>query len=95
MFDQITSKHYFTYFQHHLKRDISVHSMPSSTIIPAGKLINLHYKVNLSNTNRQTEEFELPERLKTIDVIILLKSGPNHRIKISVLNKPRHDLTLP
>ena len=44
--------------------------MPSTTIVPAGKLINIQRKFNLGNTNNripmlfETEKIELPEGLE-------------------------------
>ena len=69
-----------------------VHRMPSTIIVPAGKLINIQCKVNLGNINNripmlfETEEIELPEGLETADTIVSIKSGMNNRLKISVIN---------
>ena len=66
--------------------------MPSTIIVPAGKLINIQCKVNLGNINNripmlfETEEIELPEGLETADTIVFIKSGMNKRLKISVIN---------
>ena len=76
-------------------------SMPSTTIVPAGKFINIQCKVNLSNTNNripmllETEEIELPEGLETADTIVSVKAGMNHRLKIPVINNLKHDIFLP
>ena len=65
--------------------DFLVHSMPS-TIVRAGKLINIQCKVNLVNIkNRipmlfEKEEIELPEGLETTDTIVPVESYMNHRL---------------
>ena len=66
--------------------DFLVHRMPSTTIVRAGKLINIQCKVNLVNTNNRTpmlfekEEIELPEGLETTDTIVPVESYMNHRL---------------
>ena len=55
--------------------------MPSTTIVPAGKFINIQCIVNLSNINNripmlfETEDIELPEGLETADTIVFVLSG--------------------
>ena len=55
--------------------------MPSTTIVPAGKFINIQWRVNLGNTNNRiqcflnTEEIELPNGLKTAYTIVSVKEG--------------------
>ena len=72
-----------------------------STIVPAGKLINIQCKVNLDNINNkmpmhfETEEIELPEGLGTADTIVFVKSGMNHCLKVPVINNSKHDIFLP
>ena len=78
-----------------------VQSMPSTTIVPAGKFMNIYCIVNLSNINNripiffETEDIELPEGLETADTIVFVQSGMNHRLKIPVSNKSKHDIFLP
>ena len=36
-----------------------------------------------------TQEIELPEGLETVNTTVTLKSGPNHRLTIPVLNKSK------
>ena len=78
-----------------------VYIMPSTTIIPAGKLINIQCKINLGNINNripmlfETEETELPEGLETADTVVSVKSGINDRLKIPVVNSSKHDIFLP
>ena len=78
-----------------------VRSMPSTTIVPASKLISIQCKVNLGNINNrmpmlfEKKETELPEGLETTDTIVSFKSGMNHRFKIPVINKSKHDILLP
>ena len=80
---------------------MKVHRMPSTTIVPAGKLINIQCKVNLDNINNkmpmhfETEEIELPEGLGTADTIVFVKSGMNHCLKVPVINNSKHDIFLP
>ena len=77
------------------------HSMPSTIIVPAGKLINIQCKVNLGNINNripmlfETKEIELPEGLETADNIVSVKSGMNHRLKVPVINNSKHGIFLP
>ena len=80
---------------------MKVHRMPSTTIVPAGKLINIQCKVNLDNINNriptlfETKEIELPEGLETADNIVSVKSGMNHRLKVPVINNSKHGIFLP
>ena len=75
--------------------------MPNTTIIPAGKLINIQCKVNLGNINNripmlfETEEIELPEGLETADTTVSVKSGMNYGLKIPAINNSKHDIFLP
>ena len=52
-----------------------MHSMPSITVVSAGKLISIQCKVNLDNTSNtkpmlfETEEIEQPQGLETVDTI--------------------------
>ena len=69
-----------------------VQSMTNTTIVQAGKLINIQCKVNLGNINNrismlfETEETELQEGLENGDAIVSIKSGMNHHLKIPVIN---------
>ena len=78
-----------------------VQSMPSITIVPTRKLINIQCKVNLGNINNkipmlfEREKIELPEGLETVDTIVSVKSGMNHCLKIPVVKKSKHDIFLP
>ena len=80
--------------------DILVTTMPNTTIVSARKLVNVSCKVNLSSTTKsipmlfETEEIELPEGLETVNTIVTVKPGPNHRLRIPVLNNSKHDLIL-
>ena len=55
---------------------------------------------NLSSTAKsipmlfETEEIELPEGLETVNSIVTVKPGPNHRLRIPVLNNSKHDIIL-
>ena len=40
----------------------------------------------------ETEEAGLPERLETADIIVSIKSGMNHRLRIPVVNNLKHDI---
>ena len=80
--------------------DILVTTMPNTTIVPAGKLVNVPCKVNLSSTTKsismlsETEEIELPQGLETVNSVVTIKPGPNHRLRITVLNNSRYDIVL-
>ena len=80
--------------------DILVTTMPNTTIVPAGKLVNVPCKVNLSSTTKsipllfETEEIELPEGLETVNTIVTVKLGPNHQLRIPLLNNSNHDIIL-
>ena len=80
--------------------DILVTTMPNTTIVPVEKLVNVPRKVNLSSTTKsipmlfKTEEIELPEGLETVNTIVAVKPGPNHRSRIPVLNNSKHDIIL-
>ena len=73
-----------------------VHSMPSTTIVPAGNLISIQFKINLGNINNkipiffETKEFELPEVLETADTIVFVKSSMNQYLNIPVINNSKH-----
>lgn len=70
--------------------------MASTTIVAAGKLINIQCKVNLGNINSripmlfETEEIEWPEGLETADTAVSVKSGMKHFLKIPVISNTRH-----
>ena len=40
----------------------------------------------------ETKEIELQEGLETADIIVSVKSGMNHRLKIPVVNNSKHDI---
>ena len=74
--------------------------MQSTAIAPVGKLIKIQSKVNLGNINNripmlfEIEEIELPDGLETKDTMISVKSGMNHRLKISVINNSKQNIFL-
>ena len=57
--------------------------MPNTTIVPAGKLVNIPCKVNLSSTTKnistlfETEQIELSEGLETAKHGIILQKNTN------------------
>ena len=65
--------------------------MPSATIIPASKLVNLGNTTIRVPMLCETEELDLPEGLETFSTIVSVKSGPNHRLKVPFLNNSKHD----
>ena len=40
------------------------------------------------------EEIELPGGLETDNTIVIVKPGPNHRLRIPVFNNSEHDIIL-
>ena len=78
--------------------DILVTAMPNATIVPAGNIVNVPCKVSFSSTTKsirmtfETEGIELPEGLETMNTIVTVKPGPNHRLMIPVLNNSKHDI---
>ena len=73
--------------------EFSEYSIPSTTIVPAGELINIQCKVNTnafrSRRNGTTEGLETPY------TIVSIKSRMNHRLIIPVINNSKHDIFLP
>lgn len=67
--------------------------MPSATIIPASKLVNLGNTTIRVPMLCETEELDLPEGLETFSTIVSVKSGPNHRLKVPFLNNSKHGNT--
>ena len=71
---------------------ILVTTIPNTAIAPAEKPVNVPFKVNLSSTTKcipilfETEETELPESLETVNDIATVIPGPNHQLRIPVLN---------
>ena len=57
--------------------------MPNTTIVPAGKLVNIPCKVNFSSTTKnistlfETEQIELSEGLETVKHGIILQKNTN------------------
>ena len=42
----------------------------------------------------ETDEIELPQGLETVNTIVTVKSGPNHQLRIPVLNNLKHDIII-
>ena len=74
--------------------------MHNITIVSTGKLVSVPCKVNLSSTTKsipmlfETEEIELPAGLETVNTIYTVKPGPNHYLRIPVLNNSKDDIAL-
>ena len=71
--------------------------MSRTTIVLAGKLINIQYKFNLGNINNripmlfEKEEIELPEGLETADTKVSVKPSSQN----PVINNSKHNIFLP
>ena len=70
--------------------------MSNTNIVTSGKLVNVKCKVNLSRTTKsitmlfKTKEIKLPKGLETVNSKVTVNPGPNHRLRIPVLNNFDH-----
>ena len=80
--------------------DNTVKIRANSITIPAGKLVQIPCKADISVIEKPTpmifqqHEIQLPEGIDCIDSVVTLKKGARNYFKIPVSNSATHDITL-